>query len=140
RFLLGMGEGGGFPGSGKDAAEWFPVKERALAFGLFNAGSAVGAVIAPPLIALIIPQLGWRWVFYITGSVGFIWAIIWLKLYQAPATNKFISAEERAHIGQASAEPTPALTQPRIRWHQLFMHREVLGLMAAKFLTDAAWF
>ena len=138
RFLLGMGEGGGFPGSGKAAAEWFPVKERAIAFGLFNTGSAIGAVVAPPLIALIIPSFGWRYVFYITGSLGFIWAIIWFKLYQTPAKNKYISADERAHIGQALVESVG--TQPRIRWHQLFMYREVLGLMAAKFLTDAAWF
>ena len=71
-----MGEGGGFPGSGKAVAEWFPPKERSVAFGIFNTGSSVGAVIAPPLIALIVSLLGWRWVFFITGSIGFVWAWI----------------------------------------------------------------
>ncbi|MCI0537988.1 MAG: MFS transporter [Verrucomicrobiales bacterium] len=143
RFLLGMGEGGGFPGSGKAVAEWFPPKERSLAFGIFNTGSAVGAVIAPPLIALIVGALGWRWVFFITGSAGFVWAAIWLKLYQPPATNRFISPTEREFIaaslagGQvSSASDAP----PRIPWLKLFTYRQVLGLMAAKFLTDAAWY
>src|SRR5688572_23519943 len=91
RFLLGMGEGGGFPGSGKAVAEWFPPRERSLAFGIFNTGSSIGAVIAPPLIALIVARLGWRWVFFITGSLGFISAVIWWKLYQPPARNRFIT-------------------------------------------------
>src|SRR6185369_3269813 len=103
RFLLGMGEGGGFPGSGKAVAEWFPPQERSLAFGIFNTGSAVGAVIAPPLIGIIVATLGWRWVFFITGGVGFLWAMIWLKLYQPPATNQLISAEEREFIATSLA-------------------------------------
>jgi MFS transporter, ACS family, aldohexuronate transporter len=143
RFLLGMGEGGGFPGSGKAVAEWFPPHERSLAFGLFNIGAAVGAVIAPPLIALIVATLGWRWVFFITGGVGFVWAVIWFKLYQPPATNKFISTEERQFIatslgGGESAEAV--VGAPPIRWLKLFTYRQVLGLMGAKFLTDAAWY
>ena len=103
RFLLGMGEGGGFPGSAKAVAEWFPARERAMAFGIFNTGSAVGAVIAPPLIALIVSALGWRWVFYLTGSIGFLWAWLWLKVYRPPATNPFVSAEEREMIESAHA-------------------------------------
>ena len=143
RFLLGMGEGGGFPGSGKAVAEWFPPRERSLAFGIFNTGSAVGAVIAPPLIGIIVATLGWRWVFLLTGGVGFLWAVIWLRLYQPPATNKFISVEEREFIaaslaaGRVTAGGQDAL---RIRWFKLFTYREVLGLMSAKFLTDAAWY
>ncbi|MBI5774617.1 MAG: MFS transporter [Verrucomicrobia bacterium] len=143
RFLLGMGEGGGFPGSGKAVAEWFPPRERSLAFGIFNTGSAIGAVIAPPLIALIVGALGWRWVFFITGGVGLLWTVIWLKLYQPPATNKFISAEEKELIATslAAARVTgDGQAAPRIRWLQLFTYREVLGLMAAKFFTDAAWY
>lgn len=71
RFLLGFGEGGGFPASAKVVSEWFPVKERSTAFGIFNTGSSLGAVIAPPLIALIIVGFSWRWVFFITGVLGF---------------------------------------------------------------------
>jgi ACS family hexuronate transporter-like MFS transporter len=148
RFLLGMGEGGGFPGSGKAVAEWFPPKERAMAFGIFNTGSAVGAVIAPPLMAEITAALGWRWVFFITGSIGFAWAWIWLKLYQPPATNKYISAEERSYIETSlSAPPANSMgiaeapaEAPRIPWLKLFTYRQVLGLMLAKFLTDSAWY
>lgn len=65
RLLLGIGEGGAFPGSAKVVSEWFPKKERALAFGIFNTGSSVGAVIAPPLIAIIVATLNWRWTFFI---------------------------------------------------------------------------
>ena len=111
RFLLGMGEGGGFPGSGKAVAEWFPARERAMAFGLFNTGASLGAVIAPPLMALIVATLGWRWVFFITGAIGFLWALIWLKLYQPPATNRFITPEEKAFIA-ASMGHAPAGAPP----------------------------
>jgi ACS family hexuronate transporter-like MFS transporter len=143
RFLLGVGEGGGFPGSGKAVAEWFPPKERSLAFGVFNTGSAVGAVIAPPLIALLVGTLGWRWVFFITGSLGFVWAMVWLKFYDPPAKSRFVSAAERDFIesslkhSQSSPGDAPPVSIP---WHKLFTYRQVWGLMAAKFLTDAAWY
>lgn len=138
RFLLGLGEGGGFPGSGKAVAEWFPTKERSLAFGIFNAGSSVGAVIAPPLMAFIVLRLGWRWVFFITGSLGFVWAIIWLKLYQPPERNRFITPEERDYISRSMETRGPAAE--RIAWLRLFSYPQVWGLMGAKFLTDSAWY
>jgi MFS transporter, ACS family, aldohexuronate transporter len=141
RFLLGMGEGGGFPGSAKAVAEWFPQKERAFAFGLFNTGSSVGAVIAPPLIALIVATLGWRWVFYLTGGAGIVWAWVWLKIYRPPASNQFISAEERSLIEtKLAAEHLAAGPAPALRWIDFFKYRQVWGLMFAKFLSDAAWF
>jgi ACS family hexuronate transporter-like MFS transporter len=147
RFLLGMGEGGGFPGSGKVVAEWFPPKERAMAFGIFNTGSSVGAVIAPPLIALIVSSLGWRWVFFITGSVGFLWAAIWIRYYRPPATNSYLADEERAFIARSLSESQNELrgdarpeTSTKFSWFSLFTYRQVLALMAAKFLTDAAWY
>ena len=142
RFLLGMGEGGGFPGSGKAVAEWFPPKERAMAFGIFNTGSAIGAVAAPPLIAFIVHILGWRWVFFITGAIGFVWAVIWLKFYQPPSKSRFISNEEREFIlaSQAPATGAPSQTVAPISWFKLFTYRQVLGLMGAKFLTDSAWY
>jgi ACS family hexuronate transporter-like MFS transporter len=143
RFLLGMGEGGGFPGSGKAVAEWFPPKERAMAFGIFNTGSAIGAVIAPPLMAFIVHMLGWRWVFFITGAIGFVWAVIWLKFYQPPSKSRFVSNEEREFILSSQTATAPAASaQPgaSIRWRDLFTYRQVLGLMGAKFLTDSAWY
>jgi len=141
RFLLGMGEGGGFPGSAKAVAEWFPPRERAMAFGIFNTGSAVGAVIAPPLIALIVSTLGWRWVFYLTGGVGFLWAWLWLAVYRPPATNRLISAEERGLISSAHAAERATQTEAPLQpWRSFFRIREVRGLMLAKFMSDAAWF
>lgn len=141
RFLLGMGEGGGFPGSAKAVAEWFPARERAMAFGLFNTGSAVGAVIAPPLIALIVSSLGWRWVFYLTGAVGFIWAMIWMWIYQPPSSCRFVSDEERSMIeSDHAANQVGTGDNEVIPWSGLFRIPEVRGLMLAKFLSDAAWF
>jgi ACS family hexuronate transporter-like MFS transporter len=143
RFLLGMGEGGGFPGSAKAVAEWFPSRERAQAFGIFNAGSSVGAIVAAPLIALIVSLLNWRWAFFITGALGFFWAGIWLKFYQPPARNKFISPAERDYIATSLApssgasDAKPAAT---VSWFRLFAFRQVWGLMLAKFLSDAAWY
>jgi MFS transporter, ACS family, hexuronate transporter len=127
RFLLGIGEGGGFPGSAKAVSEWFPVKERSFAFGIFNTGSSVGAVIAPPLIALIVIYFHWRWVFFITGAVGIVWALIWLKYYQTPSRP----------VGE---DPNTEGTTPPIRWLDLLRYRQVWGLILAKFLTDSAWF
>ncbi len=141
RFLLGMGEGGGFPGSAKAVAEWFPARERAMAFGIFNTGSALGAVIAPPLIAAIVAWLSWRWVFFLTGGAGFLWALIWLVIYQPPATNRFVSPDERDMITAAhTAERSGDSAETNVASPQLLGYREVRGLMLAKFLSDAAWF
>jgi len=125
RFLLGAGEGGGFPGSAKAVAEWFPVRERSFAFGIFNTGSSIGAVIAPPLIALIVLQLNWRWVFFITGGLGIVWAMFWLRYYQSPSA--------------PGSTPT-AGTRVKVRWIHLLRYRQVWGLIIAKFLSDSAWF
>lgn len=139
RFLLGMGEGGGFPGSAKAVADWFPPKERATACGLFNTGSAVGALIAPPLIAVIITQLGWRWVFFLTGAAGLVLTVIWWKLYRSPAASPHLGPEERQMLAVAADTPSAAAARP-LPWLRLLAWREVQGLMLAKFLTDAAWF
>lgn len=142
RFLLGMGEGGGFPGSAKAVAEWFRPRERAMAFGLFNTGSAVGAVIAPPLLALIAYGLGWRWVFYITGAFGLVRAWVWLRSYRPPASHPNITDEERqlTETAQAQERSAQAEAGPPMRWLEFFRIREVRGMMLAKFLSDAAWF
>ena len=113
-----------------------------MAFGIFNTGSSVGAVIAPLLIAQIATSLGWRWVFFITGSVGFVWAWFWLRYYQPPARNRYLSPEERKLIPIPSHEADAAAGRPvvKISWFKLFTYREVIALMAAKFMTDAAWY
>lgn len=144
RFLLGIGEGGAFPGAAKVISEWFPTKERSLAFGMFNTGSAVGAVVAPPLVAFIILTLNWRWAFFISGIFGLIWVIIWRRFYSLPGKSKFITTEE-LHSIQSSLEEEEGsdqinTTPHKISWLSLFRHRKVWGLIIVKFLPDAAWY
>jgi ACS family hexuronate transporter-like MFS transporter len=133
RFLLGMGEGGGFPAATRAVAEWFPTKERATAMGIINAGTAVGAVAAPPLIASILAYSNWRWIFVLTGGIGLLWTAWWRFSYRAPS----ISFDESCDNPPAGAAPDPATD---FSWIQLFRIRETWGLVTAKFLSDAAWF
>ncbi|MGH9448784.1 MAG: MFS transporter, partial [Terriglobia bacterium] len=84
RFLLGIGEAGNWPASVKVVAEWFPVKERALASGIFNSGSAVGAILAPPVVVWLLLRYGWRQAFVWVGVVGCIWLLIWSLVYRTP--------------------------------------------------------
>jgi MFS transporter, ACS family, hexuronate transporter len=131
RFLLGVGEGGGFPAATRAVAEWFPTNERATAMGIINAGTAVGAVAAPPLIAAVLGYSNWRWIFVLTGSMGVLWAGWWWSSYSPP----------RATPGQTVADSIPNPTSgSSLPWIQLFRIRETWGLVAAKFLSDAAWF
>jgi ACS family hexuronate transporter-like MFS transporter len=138
RFMLGMGEGGGFPGSGKAVSEWFPPRERSFAFGLFNTGSAVGAIVAAPLLAWMALTFGWRWVFFITGGAGFAWAAAWLLFYRTPDRSPYITPDERDLI--RNSLPARSVLGARLRWIDLFRYRQVWGLMTAKLLTDSVWF
>ena len=135
RLLLGLGEGGGFPAATKAVAEWFPPWERSTAMGIINAGTSIGAVVAPPLIAYVLAVLNWRWVFYISGAVGVLWTLWWLRSYYPPATHPLLSNEERSLIGEAE------IGQPAsVSWLGLFRFPQVWGLVFAKFLSDAAWY
>ena len=137
RFLLGAGEGGGFPAATKVIAEWFPVAERSTAMGIVNAGTAVGAVIAPPAIAAILSYGSWRWVFVACGLAGLLWAVWWMRAYVAPAQSAFADRSLRSQLRR----DTPAESQTNQRaWADLLKLRQVWGLVGAKFLTDAAWF
>lgn len=142
RLLLGIGEGGSFPGSAKVVSEWFPARERSFAFGIFNTGSSVGAVIAPPLIAYIIATLNWRWAFFITGLAGLIWGVIWLAFYSRPAKSKFITSEEETYISTSLAQEKKAREGKtgNVPWLSLFRYRKVWGVILVKFLPDAAWY
>lgn len=137
RFLLGVGEGGGFPAATRVVSEWFPAKERATAMGIINAGTAVGAVVAPPLIALMVIFANWRWVFYCTGAVGLFWTVWWRRSYFLPEQHPTMGAAELARIRPPTA---PIRTTGTTPWIRLFGVREVWGLILAKFLSDAAWY
>jgi len=139
RFLLGLGEGGGFPASAKVVSEWFPAKERSFAFGIFNTGSSLGAAIAPPIIAGIIGILNWRWVFFITGGLGLVWALLWYKFYHKPKQSQYLSNDELTYIEENLAmESGQEVT--KIKWLDLFKYQKIWGLVIAKFLSDAAWY
>jgi ACS family hexuronate transporter-like MFS transporter len=130
RFLLGIGEGGGFPAASRAVAEWFAVGERATAMGIINAGTAVGGVVAPPLIAVILSYLSWRWVFLITGGVGLLWTLWWTLSYFSP----------QDPVGPHIGERSPMDAAAEVRWIDLLRIRESWGLVFAKFLSDAAWY
>jgi len=131
RFLLGMGEGGGFPAATRAVAEWFPVGERATAMGIINAGTAVGAVIAPPLIAAILLFANWRWIFFVAGAAGLVWAVLWRAYYRLPHGNEMPAGADAVSLAPVGT---------KTRWLELLQIRETWGLVLAKFLSDAAWY
>src|SRR3954468_12684726 len=98
RFLLGMGEGGGFPAATKSVYEWFSVRERSLAVGIMNAATAVGAVAAPPLIAIILSLASWRWVFLLSGAAGLVWAFWWWYDYFVPEAHPRLAPSEKEQL------------------------------------------
>ena len=122
RFLLGMGEAGNWPAAVKVVAEWFSPKERALASGIFNSGSAIGAVVAPPIVAWIILKSGWQSAFLMVGGAGLIWLAIWVVVYHTPAN---------AQAG-ISRRPVPLWNLLRSRWVRQFT--------ASKIFSDPAWY
>jgi MFS transporter, ACS family, hexuronate transporter len=140
RFLLGMGEGGGFPAASRAVAEWFAVGDRATAMGIINAGTALGGVVAPPLIAVIVTYLNWRWVFLITGACGLAWTLLWMRWYSPP--NEKIADLKLRDATEPSWHTPPNVEDAAtdMRWIDLLKIRESWGLMCAKFLSDAAWY
>jgi len=138
RLLLGIGEGGGFPAATRAVAEWFPVHERSTAMGIINAGTAVGGVVAPPLIALVLTQRDWRTVFLLTGLIGLIWTFFWWRAYYPPEQHARLSAAERQVLEPVLRAGSQQPQAPR--WLTLLRLRATWGLVSAKFLSDAAWY
>lgn len=134
RFALGLGESGNFPAAIKAVAEWFPQRERALAAGIFNSGSNVGAIVAPLLVPVVAARWGWQAAFLCTSALSALWLVLWLRTYRTPAEQPRLSAAERAYIG-----PAPSTAQARVSWMQWLRHRQAWTLVAAKFITDPIW-
>ena len=134
RSALGFGESGVFPASLKAVAEWFPKKERALATGIFNAGSNAGAIVTPLIVPWITIHWGWRWAFIITGALGFVWLIFWLVLYRGPEDHPQVSAGELAYI-----KSDPQVPAAKIGWMKLLPHRQTWAFVLGKFLIDPIW-
>ncbi len=136
RFALGLGEAGNFPAAIRATADWFPRKERALATGLFNSGSNIGAIVTPIMVPIIVLSLGWQAAFLITGALGFVWLAVWLSVYRQPEAHPGVNAAELTHIQSDPAEPTT-----RIPWSHLLRHRQTWAFAVGKFLTDPlGWF
>lgn len=135
RAALGIGEAGNFPAAIKTVAEWFPKKERAFATGIFNAGSNVGAIVAPLTVPWIAVHLGWRWAFILTGAIGFLWLLFWLPVYRRPEEHPKVSKAELDHIQSDPPDP-PAM---RVPWLSLIPHRQTSAFAIGKYLTDPVW-
>ncbi|MBZ5632527.1 MAG: MFS transporter [Acidobacteriia bacterium] len=124
RFALGLGEAGNFPAAIKTVAEWFPRKERALATGIFNSGSNVGAIVAPLTVPWITLRLGWHWAFVFTGFLSAAWLIAWLTVYRH---------------GLTPIQDDEAEAASRIPWAHLLTHRQTWAFLLGKFITDPVW-
>ncbi len=137
RVALGLTEGGNFPGAIKTVAEWFPVKERALATGIFNAGSNVGAVICPIAVPWLYGHVGWATTFYITGALGIVWLALWWWLYEAPEKHPRLSARELDYI--RSGKPVTEEKKEQVPWLSLLRYRAVWAYLAASILAGPVW-
>jgi ACS family hexuronate transporter-like MFS transporter len=134
RFALGLGEAGNFPAAIKVVAEWFPKRERALATGIFNSGTNVGALVTPLVVPWITITWGWYWAFIATGAIGFFWLAWWWTSYRTPENDAGLSAAEFSHIRSDPPEPTV-----RVPWRTLLRHRETWAFAVGKFMTDPVW-
>lgn len=137
RIALGLAEGGNFPGAIKAVAEWYPAKERALATGLFNAGTNVGAIICPIGVPWLYVHLGWQSTFYITGATGFLWVAAWWFVYETPEKQPRLSATELAYIKQG--QPLVEEKAVKIPWIKLLRYRAVWAYVIASILAGPAW-
>jgi MFS transporter, ACS family, hexuronate transporter len=141
RVFLGLTEAGNFPAAIKATAEWFPKKERALATGIFNSGSNIGAIAVPFIIPPMAENWGWQWAFIITGLIGFVWLIFWFIFYEIPNKQKRLSAPELAYIISDKDEDhsVEALSKPKMSWAKLLTYKQTWAFAIGKFLTDPVW-
>ena len=140
RFALGLGESGNFPAGLKAIAEWFPKQERALATGIFIAGTNVGAIITPLIVPFITYRWGWRAAFIVTGSFSLVWLILWLKIYRRPQEHTKVGAGELAFINSdSSANPDAPRAVTDMTWRRLLRVPETWAYAIPRFLIDPIW-
>lgn len=135
RFCLGIGEAGSFPASVKAVAEWFPKRERALATGIFNCGTNIGAIVTPLVVPWLTYRYGWRMAFIATGALGLLWMIAWLALYQRPEATVALSPSELAYIKSDAGD-----NEPEIQLRTLIAVRQTWAVALGKFFTDPIWY
>jgi ACS family hexuronate transporter-like MFS transporter len=136
RFALGLGEAGTLPSTMRAVAEWFPARERSLATGIFTAGTAIGAVLAVPVVAFLTLTVGWRACFLVTGLAGFVWLLPWWRLYRPPESHPLLSSAERELIlwgrpARAPASRVPITTILRVR--------KAWGVILGRLMVDPVW-
>jgi ACS family hexuronate transporter-like MFS transporter len=134
RIVLGLGEGGNFPTCIKTVATWFPVRDRALATGIFNSGSNIGAMLAPLIGAAVVALSGWQSAFYVTGLIGLVWVVVWLVSYRPPAEHPRVSQSELAYI-----EQDPDVTAEKVPWGRLLAYPGTWVYLVGAVLTNPAW-
>ncbi len=147
RLILGLGEAGNFPAAIKVTAEYFPKKDRAFATALFNAGASVGALAAPATIPLLAKNLGWEWAFIIIGALGFLWAGIWIFVYDKPEESAHVNEAELEYIHQdetadAQSQETASLkekSEKQMSFGEAFKHKQTWSFAFGKFMTDGVW-
>jgi ACS family hexuronate transporter-like MFS transporter len=139
RFLLGIGEGFNWPGASKTVAEWFPSQERSLAVAIFDSGSSVGGAIAAMAIPLIALAFGWRSAFVLSGLLGFVWLLVWLRVYYPLDQHPRVTTEEVALIRSGQEVPSISAERGPRRWLQLARDRNVWGIVLGRALTDPIW-
>lgn len=138
RGLLGLAEAGNFPAGVKAVAEWFPKKERALATGIFNSGTSIGAVAAPIIVPLILGAYGWYEAFWITGALGFVWLIFWWIFYEVPSKQKRLKQAEFEYI-HSDADAEEEASPVKLKWGQLLRLRQTWVFVVGKVFTDPIW-
>jgi MFS transporter, ACS family, hexuronate transporter len=135
RFALGVGEAGNFPAAIKAVAEWFPRRERALATGIFNSGTNIGATVTPFIAAFVLYRMGWRYTFLMTSGFAVIWLILWFSMYRHPGESRGVSSAELAYINQ-----DPVSNEERkIAWSRLTRYRQTWAFLLGKVFTDPIW-
>lgn len=141
RVGLGIGEAGNYPAAMKTVAEWFPKKERALATGIFNAGTSVGVVVALLVVPFILRRYGWQEVFLITGATGFVWLIFWWILYEIPTKQKRLTSEESKYISSGQEGVIKDAETIKVKWQKLFFLPQTWAMITGKGLIDPIyWF
>ncbi len=142
RFMLGLGEAGNWPGATKSNAEWFPIKERAFAQGIFNSGASIGAVISAPFIALLYTWFGWKLTFIILGVLGLLWLIPWLIINKAlPESHPWLSDEEKKYIleGQKDRVAGAETDERAPGWFEIMGYKKSWSVLASRFFLDPIW-
>lgn len=143
RFLLGLGEAGCYTASPKAVAEWFPTSERGTVVGIYSAGGAVGATVAPLVVALVASNFGWRWVFAVTPVLASLWMLLWLWLYKNPATHPHITEWERNYLAANHVFTAAAAAEKQselVLWKTVLREPLVWLLMLARLITDPVWY